>query len=191
MDLKKGKLDIGLFIPIIKVDAKYDLKGNILLLPLVGVGDARLYLSKLQKFCGEYSIAMNINFFVPIAENVTTNVQTRIHFPKVKDEVVMVASSMRVEFSLTTMKIYLSNLFNGNQVLGKSRMNLGKMIHRNMSFPIVCISGRTVNTFLNENAKEVVDELKENIGESLSGIFKKIMNDAFSHIPTRLWLLED
>ncbi len=46
MDLKRGKLDIGLFIPLIKVEAKYDLKGNILLLPLVGIGDARLYLSK-------------------------------------------------------------------------------------------------------------------------------------------------
>lgn len=53
------------------------------------------------------------------------------------------------------------------------------------------ITGRTVNTFLNENSKEVVNELKENIGESLSGVFKKIMNDAFSHIPTKLWLLED
>lgn len=48
MDFKRGKLDIGLFIPVIKVDAKYDLKGNILLLPLVGVGDAKLYLSKLN-----------------------------------------------------------------------------------------------------------------------------------------------
>ena len=56
---------------------------------------------------------------------------------------------------------------------------------------LVIFTGRTVNTFLNENAKEVVNELKENIGESLSGVFKKIMNDAFSHIPTKLWLIED
>ncbi|XKL60772.1 hypothetical protein PGB90_007829 [Kerria lacca] len=145
MDLRRGKLDIGLFIPIIKVEAKYDLKGNILLLPLVGIGDAKLYL-----------------------KNVTTHVQTRIHFPKIKDEEVMVASSMKVEFSLAIMRIHLSNLFNGNAVLG-----------------------RTVNTFLNENSKEVVNELKENIGESLSGVFKKIMNDAFSHIPTKLWLIDD
>ncbi|KAK7601698.1 hypothetical protein V9T40_009139 [Parthenolecanium corni] len=145
LDLKKGRLDIGLFIPLIKVEAKYDLKGNILLLPLVGIGDAKLYL-----------------------KNVTTNVQTRIVFPKVKNEEVMVATSMRVDFSLALMRVHLSNLFNGNIVLG-----------------------RTVNQFLNENSKEVVNELKENIGESLAGVFKKIMNDAFSHIPTRLWLLDD
>jgi len=44
---------------------------------------------------------------------------------------------------------------------------------------------------LNQNALEVVDELKENIGENLSTIFKQIMNDAFSHIPTKLWLQDD
>lgn len=48
-----------------------------------------------------------------------------------------------------------------------------------------------MNQFLNENSKEVVNELKENIGESLAAVFKKIMNDAFSHIPTKLWLLDD
>lgn len=48
MDLAKNRLDIGLFIPTIKVEAKYDLKGNLLLLPLVGVGDAKLYLSEYE-----------------------------------------------------------------------------------------------------------------------------------------------
>lgn len=46
LDLVKNRLNIGLFIPSIKVESKYDLKGNLLLLPLVGVGDAKLYLSK-------------------------------------------------------------------------------------------------------------------------------------------------
>lgn len=46
LDLVKNRLDIGLFIPSIKVESKYDLKGNLLLLPLVGVGDAKLYLSE-------------------------------------------------------------------------------------------------------------------------------------------------
>lgn len=54
-----------------------------------------------------------------LLENVTTHVATRIYFPKIKDEEVMVASSMKVEFSLALMRIHLTNLFNGNQVLGK------------------------------------------------------------------------
>ncbi|XP_025415710.1 protein takeout-like [Sipha flava] len=145
LDLVKNRLDIGLFIPIIKVESKYDLKGNLLLLPLVGVGDAKLYL-----------------------KNVTTHVQTKIYFPKYMNETVMMANSMKVDFNLAAMRVNLDNLFNGNKVLG-----------------------RTVNTFLNQNALEVVNDLKENIGENLSIIFKQIMNDAFSHMPTRLWLLDD
>ncbi|KAI5714519.1 hypothetical protein M8J77_001082 [Diaphorina citri] len=144
-DLKRNKLDIGLFIPTIKVDATYDLKGKLLLLPLVGVGHAKLHL-----------------------KNVSTNVATDIYFPKMAGEEVMVASSMKVNFSLTHMRVYLDNLFNGNKVLGRS-----------------------VNQFLNQNALLVVEELKETIGENLAVVFKKVMNDAFSHIPTKLWLMSD
>lgn len=53
------------------------------------------------------------------------------------------------------------------------------------------VTGHTVNTFLNKNALEVVEELKENIGESLSVVFKKIMNDSFGRIPTKYWIPED
>lgn len=59
-----------------------------------------------------------INLFF-VSENVTTNVQTKIIFPKIKDEEVMVATSMRVDFSLAIMRVHLSNLFNGNVVLGR------------------------------------------------------------------------
>lgn len=52
-------------------------------------------------------------------------------------------------------------------------------------------AGHTVNTFLNKNALEVVDELKENIGDGLTDVFKRIMNDAFGRIPTNFWLLHD
>ena len=44
----KNCLDIGLFVPIIKVELKYNLKGNLLLLPLVGVGDTKLFLSEYE-----------------------------------------------------------------------------------------------------------------------------------------------
>lgn len=113
----KNRLDIGLFIPTIKVDAKYDLKGNLLLLPLVGVGDAKLYLSKFQiKYNNTYRFCIT---FICLSENVTTQVQTKIHFPKYMNETVMVASSMKVDFNLAAMRANLDNLFNGNKVLGK------------------------------------------------------------------------
>lgn len=46
-----------------------------------------------------------------------------------------------------------------------------------------------MNQFLNQNALLVVEELKETISENLADVFKKVMNDAFSHIPTKLWLM--
>jgi Haemolymph juvenile hormone binding protein (JHBP). len=58
-DLKRNKLDIGLFIPTIKVDATYDLKGKLLLLPLVGVGHAKLHLSKSKLQLNKLSKIMN------------------------------------------------------------------------------------------------------------------------------------
>lgn len=48
-----------------------------------------------------------------------------------------------------------------------------------------------MNAFLNQNALEVISELEESIGESLAQIFKNIMNNVFSKIPTDLWLLTE
>lgn len=130
-----------------------------------------------------------------MSENVTTHVQTKIHFPKYMNETVMVASSMKVDFNLAALRVNLDNLFNGNKVLGTFR-SIQNCLIKNTCYIfniLYCLisAGRTVNQFLNQNALEVVDDLKENIGESLSSIFKKIMNDAFSHIPTKLWLQDD
>jgi hypothetical protein len=55
---------------------------------------------------------------------------------------------------------------------------------------ICSISGRTLNAFVNRNALEIVTELKDPLGESLSVVFKDILNNAFSHIPIDLWLLD-
>lgn len=92
----------------------------------------------------------------------------KVTFPKVQGEEVMRVEQMEVDFRMSSCRVHLDNLFNGNKVLGL-----------------------TVNNFLNKNALEVVDELKENIGESLAAVFKKVMNDAFGRIPTRFWIPQD
>ncbi|RZF34435.1 hypothetical protein LSTR_LSTR012186 [Laodelphax striatellus] len=146
LDLNTGDLDISLLIPIIKTESMYDLKGNILLLPLVGIGDAKLLL-----------------------KNVTTDVFMKVKFPRLPSGVeVMEVIEMKVNFRMSSCRVHLDNLFNGNKVLG-----------------------HTVNTFVNKNALEIVEELKDNIGEALAIVFKKIMNDSFGRIPTKFWLPED
>lgn len=49
-------------------------------------------------------------------------------------------------------------------------------------------AGVTVNKFLNEHGLEIVQELEETVGESLSEIFLDITNNLFTKIPTELWL---
>ncbi|XP_014289106.1 protein takeout [Halyomorpha halys] len=144
-DIENGRFNMGLNIPMITTESQYNLKGNILLLPLIGVGNAKLIL-----------------------RNVTTEVYMKVSFPKVQGEEVMRVDGMKVEFRMANCRVHLDNLFNGNKVLG-----------------------HTVNNFLNKNALEVVEELKENIGENLAVVFKKIMNDAFTRIPTRFWIPKD
>ena len=47
-----------------------------------------------------------------------------------------------------------------------------------------------MNAFVNRNALEIVNELKETLAESLSVVFKDIMNNALSHMPIDLWLFD-
>lgn len=53
------------------------------------------------------------------------------------------------------------------------------------------VVGHTVNTFLNQNAVEVVGELQDSIANGLAEIFMDLINNVYSKMPTDLWLLTD
>ncbi|CAG2062433.1 unnamed protein product [Timema podura] len=96
LDLKNRIFELGIDIPEILVESEYDLSGKILILPIVGSGEARLRLS-----------------------NVTTRVRCDLEFPKVNGREIMYLKTMQVEFLVRGMHVYLGNLFNGNKVLGR------------------------------------------------------------------------
>lgn len=48
-----------------------------------------------------------------------------------------------------------------------------------------------MNAFINQNAIEIINELGDSIGSSLAIIFKELMNNIFTKIPTDLWYLTD
>lgn len=48
LDLDKKLLNFELDISLLRIRAKYNLKGNILLLPLVGNGDVRMALKDVE-----------------------------------------------------------------------------------------------------------------------------------------------
>lgn len=121
-------------------------------------------------------------------------------FSTIQGREILQITNMKVDFSVSSMRLHLSNLFNGNKVLGEKNYfeNLQQNFFSNplnsvfFFFAFVfCISGQTVNQFLNKNALLVVDELKEDIGEALSVVFIEILNNAFRHMPTDLWLLNE
>lgn len=72
---------------------------------------------------------------------------------------------MKVTFLVGGMRIHLHNLFNGNKVLGAS-----------------------LNMFLNQNAKEVISELRSDLEYGLADIFTGLWNNVFSKLPIKLWL---
>lgn len=72
---------------------------------------------------------------------------------------------MKVTFLVGGMRIHLSNLFNGNKVLGSS-----------------------LNMFLNQNANEVISELRPDLEKGLADIFTGLWNNVFSKMPIKLWL---
>lgn len=72
---------------------------------------------------------------------------------------------MKVSFIIGGMRIHLDNLFNGNKVLGAS-----------------------LNLFLNQNANEVISELRPDLENGLAMIFKGLWNNVYSKLPLNLWL---
>ncbi|GJQ84888.1 hypothetical protein Trydic_g504 [Trypoxylus dichotomus] len=144
INLKERKMEFGIYFSRLDIKSKYNLKGKILILPLVGNGDCRMTLG-----------------------GVNTMVSTNISFVKRQGKEVLQIAEMLTRFTMESIKINLSNLFNGNKLLGV-----------------------TVNRFLNERGLEIVEELEETIGESLSEIFLDITNNLFWKLPTDLWLPE-
>lgn len=89
------KMHSGIFLPLLDIVAQYNLKGKILVLPLVGHGNCELKLF-----------------------DVDTKVITDVSFPKIENREILKIEHMNVTFKVGGMKVRLHNLFNGNKVLG-------------------------------------------------------------------------
>ncbi|XP_049535234.1 protein takeout-like [Anopheles darlingi] len=141
LDFGKKVLAFDLEIPKLRIDAVYNLKGNVLLLPLVGDGDVTMTL-----------------------KNVKTAVVTKFAVRPLPEDAIFI-EEMKVTFLVGGMRIHLDNLFQGNQVLGAS-----------------------LNLFLNQNAAEVIAELRSDLEYGLADIFTGLWNELFNKLPLKLWL---
>ncbi|KAK7864823.1 hypothetical protein R5R35_012481 [Gryllus longicercus] len=95
LDESRRRMDFGLTIPELRLEGDYDLRGNILVLPLVGAGKVHMRMS-----------------------NLTTGSRTRVEIRRVGGREVFHATHMSIDFNVGSLFIHFDNLFGGNKVLG-------------------------------------------------------------------------
>ncbi|CRK98545.1 CLUMA_CG011896, isoform A [Clunio marinus] len=141
-DLKKLRLDLGLYFPKIKSKGRYEVNGQVLLLPIVSRGE----------------------FY---AEFTDVNAIGKLHGKEViKDnETYMTVDKMVVDF-----------------VMKGARFRVKDQSHQPLN--------DVINQFLNQNAHELVQEMRVPASQSLAKVLKKIIDGAFVNLPMKLWLTD-
>ncbi|KAF5299977.1 hypothetical protein FQA39_LY11350 [Lamprigera yunnana] len=132
LDIANKKMYSGIFLPLLDITARYNLRGNILVLPLVGSGACDLKLYKVD-----------------------TKVHSNLSFPKIAGKEILQIDHMQVSFKVGGMRVHLRNLFNGNEVLGQT---LNNFLNQNSNEIITDLSD-SIGQSLGEILKELMNEI--------------------------------
>lgn len=74
-------------------------------------------------------------------------------------------SRLLVDFNLARVRFRIMDHVNGNNVIGQA-----------------------MNQFLNQNSKEIIEEMKPAASVSIAKHFKEFLNSAFSKLPIKIWM---
>ncbi|KAF5285653.1 hypothetical protein FQR65_LT13083 [Abscondita terminalis] len=140
LDIANKKMYSGIFLPLLDIKARYNLKGNILVLPLVGHGSCDLKLYKVD-----------------------TKVHSNLSFPKIDGREILQIDHMNVNFKVGGMRVHLRDLFNGNEVLGQT---LNNFLNQNSNEIITDLS-ESIGKSLGEILKELMNEIFSKIPTDL------------------------
>lgn len=77
----------------------------------------------------------------------------------------MKVSRLLIDFSLNRARFRIMDHMNGNNVIGQA-----------------------MNQFLNQNAIEIIDEMKPAASASISKHFKEFLNKIFNRLPLKVWM---
>ena len=77
----------------------------------------------------------------------------------------MKISRLLIDFNLKRARFRINDKLNGNNVIGQA-----------------------MNQFLNQNYKEIIDEMKPAASSSISKHFMGFLNTAFTRLPMKVWL---
>ncbi|CAD7091840.1 unnamed protein product [Hermetia illucens] len=141
-DIKNLRIDMSLGIPRVEVTGKYDVAGNVLLLPVRSHGNfwaEFLNISAIAKLYGQEKIK---------------NGKTYMYINKLGIDFTMKNARFKVEDKLNTQNIL----------------------------------GEAINQFLNQNAKELIQEMRPTASQSIARLLQKILNTAFGKLEMSYWL---
>ncbi|XP_063883197.1 protein takeout-like [Scylla paramamosain] len=77
-------------------------------------------------------------------------------------------SNTNIDFTIEHLRMHLTDLFNGDEILG-----------------------RAANLFINENGREILQEVKPQVVARLNEMVGKVMNDALSQLPVSAFLVQN
>lgn len=136
-DLQKKTIHLEVTNPKIEIVGKYTAAGKVLVLPITGNGDANISL-----------------------ENVKLKYDVYYELIKKNGKEHMKLKNPKLEIDTSGMTFKLTNLFNGDKLLGDN-----------------------MNTFLNENWREVIKEFGPAVSETLSQVITIIVNNITDLVP--------
>ncbi|XP_047480556.1 protein takeout-like [Penaeus chinensis] len=137
-------LSVGLKVPELRVTGLYELKGQVIVFPVSGSGSFWTNLNNIDASgVGRLSVQQG------------PDGQERLR-----------VSDTRINFDIRDISLHLSNLFNGDPILGE-----------------------TVNHFLNQNSQEVLRDVKPEVSRQLNVLIQRVMNDALSQLPVSSFLI--
>lgn len=149
-----------------RLDAKYQMAGRILLIPLSGTGNMFLEMGKCGYiFCQECIwIKLVTEYFSP--ENLDILLRTKTLLYEKGGFTFNNVTSVRVELNMTRVRSHFDNLFNGRS----------KEVER------------STNQFFNDNWRESYEALKPLILDTVENIFFDIMSKVFHLIPANFFI---
>ncbi|XP_046393775.1 circadian clock-controlled protein daywake-like [Ischnura elegans] len=128
----------NLFAPRLEINSNYEVDGRILLLPIVGKGNLNITLTDVDYV---YSFECDLE-------------------RREDGKEYLVPTTSHIDFKSSRMYTTLSNLFNGNKLLGNQ-----------------------MNYFLNENWREIQKEFGPPIADALAKAIRKIVNAITRKVP--------
>ncbi|KDR23866.1 Protein takeout [Zootermopsis nevadensis] len=172
-DLSKQHAEFDLLFPVLTIHCRYNVSGKVLILPITGYGDGVLVLKGVD-------VKINYNF-----ETVRR-----------KDKIYGQPRDFKLYFDIQDMTIHLDNLFNGDKFLGSPLVGCGSSPRTDgleQGEALGCLAsalrftyswvGDNMNTFLNENWRELLKELGPGIGEAISKVVSTILANIFELVP--------